>query len=102
MPQEGKGKRCVKQQEAYALALALCYWFSCPTISEEAIFSNSPVIKKVQEGNPVGNELHKATSTFLRNFPLGSYASPKVAISPGAFMPALRDWYLFRLNNHLY
>lgn len=70
-------------------------------VSEEAIFGNSPVIKKVQEGNPDGNELHKAASAFLRNFPLGSYTSPKVAISRSAFMPALCDWYLFRLNSHL-
>jgi len=99
MPREGRGKRRVKQQEA--LALALCYQCSCPAVSEGAIFGNSPVSKKVQEGNPDGKELHKATSTFLRNFPVGSYTNPKVGISSGAFMPALCDWYLFRLSNHL-
>ena len=58
-------------------------------VSEEAIFGNSPVIKKFQEGNPDVNELHKETSPFLRNFPLGSYTSPKVTILPGAFMPSV-------------
>lgn len=38
-------------------------------VSEEDIFVNFPVIKKVQESNPDGNELHKATSTFLKAFP---------------------------------
>lgn len=101
MPQERRGKRHMKQQEAYALALALRYQLSCAMVSEEAILGNSPVIKKVQEGNPDGSELHKATSAFLRNFPLGSYSSPKVAISPSASMLAICDWHLFRLNNHL-
>lgn len=91
----------MKQEEAYALALVLCYRFSCPVVSEEAIFGNSPVIKKVEEVNPDSSELHKATSAFLRNFPLGSYTSPKIAISPRAFMPALCDWCLFRLNSRL-
>lgn len=69
MTQKGRGKRHAKQQEAYALTLVLCYWFLCPMVSEEAIFDNFPVIKKVQESNPDGNELHKATSAFLKACP---------------------------------
>lgn len=35
------------------------------------------------EGNPDGKELHKANSAFLT-----SYTTPKVALLPGAFVPA--------------
>lgn len=68
-------------------------------LSEEAISGKSHVTKKGQEGNPDSNELHKVTSALLRNFPLGPYTGPKVAVLSGAFMPTL--WDRFRQNSHL-
>lgn len=101
MPGGVRGTWCVRQQESDTLCCTgLTLSFSRPVASEEVIFGNH-IIRKVQEGNPDGNELHKANAAFLRNFPLVSYTGLKVVFLPGAFMPAPCDWYLFRLNNHL-
>lgn len=90
----------MKQQESDTLCCSgLMLSFSCPVASEEAIFGNH-IIRKVQGGKPDCNELHKANSALLRNFPLVSYTRPEVVFLPGAFMPVPCDWYLFRLNHH--
>lgn len=88
----------MKQHEAYAFILALCYQVSCPTVSGGVFFWQSACY---QEGNPDSIELHKATSATLKNFPLDSYTSPKVVTSPGAVTPAPWGWYSARLCNHL-